>query len=372
MQARDPFDTSHRLKMFLTDLPFLCLFYFILTLYTIEIRNARAEATINEAVKERAFLICSWVFLVSLFVSGLTADSKSIWLALLATLLFLAIVLQLGVNGIESRLSREPLICKKIRHNQRFLWSKSAQELSRQQCNGRTVVYAFTLAALAVGLTLTLGLPSVPYRGDLSKVVDSIVLALVVSTFLFLVGRVLAEGLLVYAWISNAKTTFELNRGSEKPWTEEHLRELVEQSGAVTGEWSGQVILPFVVAALLIFSRSWIFDNWVTGPGLGAVFAVNIGVVWACWYRVKGQADGLKNLVIDELSDRVSNAQSADATGGRSSGDAAEDALSRVKHYHMGAYGSIWTNPIFEGLLIYFSGGSLQLALPDLLDKFGR
>ena len=220
------------------------------------------------------------------------------------------------------------------------------------------------------------GRPHSPVRGGLSPVVDFLILAITISSFLFLTFYVFDTTRLLRFFIMEAL--------DKKPvWNITSQNQFLGQTG-LSGEeldyWmlirliarrsevvSKLIYYPFIIWFILFVSRWSNFDNWRTPIGLAIVISLSAVFTWSCAFMLRQAAEKLRTQVIDRLSRKLIGLYAAPVP------DAARQArvrsvLEEVKSIRQGAFSPFFQNPVVQALVVPF-GGVGGLTLLDFLNK---
>lgn len=272
-----------------------------------------------------------------------------------------------------SRLSRGLLFSTHLRHAMspdRTSTPETAWQTYRRLARGparwtRTLLY-FVLATAGFCVALNwLGLPDAPLRGIQAQRIDFflqvVVLPVVFGTTLWLFDATF----LAWLFVRRIAAT----RGE---WSEAHLRDLgdtwgVDDTGDVTEIAEIEVIAlltralwaslgaPFLLAGLLIVSRSRFFDGWTWPPSLVLFFVtlLVIALISAMLLRLRSQR--ARREALRSLTERSSQRDGDDPATprGRASVRQIELMAEAIRNERRGALGGWWASPLARtGVLV--------------------
>jgi hypothetical protein len=117
---------------------------------------------------------------------------------------------------------------------------------------------------------------------------------------------------------------------------------------------AGLVYLPFVVIALMIASRSSIFDRWGTNTGLLVVHTASVVIVIGCGIMLRQSAEDLRRRAIRRLSERRIGLLGQDDAARRTAGQV-DLMITQIKAIDTGAFAPYSQQPIVRALLLPLS-----------------
>ena len=200
-----------------------------------------------------------------------------------------------------------------------------------------TYVFALLISAISMSLILFSSPPFVPYRGQLSKWADRLILGMAVSVFVCLLATVLANG------VNLIKRIKQISLYTSKISESTNIADIAED----TRKYFGIVWYPFIIATIMLLSRSTIFDNWPMPVGLAVVFLLSFSLLIGIVVRIRYLAEQTRLRVLKSMP--LENKHEIEA----------------IKNINQGAYGPLLTGPSIGGLAL-LAGGS---TLPDLVAK---
>jgi hypothetical protein len=240
------------------------------------------------------------------------------------------------------------------------------------------VLFILLFFGLAVSLILLLGeAPNTPTRGGVEWVLNFLVLFLAVVSFLLLLYRAtvesfravwLARRLMEHdGWPARLRARFmpvgEPRPGLIKPVFDAVDRRLdAELIARVTQPVQRLIFYPFIVLALLMFSRSELLDAWNLPAMLLVLFVIYIALLVLAAWRLRVTAEELRQRADRSLDDLIA------ATGIR--GDEALTKQLRAMREHLrglriGAFAPFSQQPLVHAALTVI-GSSSGIALLEI------
>ena len=248
----------------------------------------------------------------------------------------------------------------------------------------KAAVYSYLISAVCLAILSLSEISPPPARDMLSFIIDLLLLSLTVALFLGLLGTVLDAGVrlakeltelkekqhaaaqtkLFPAAANDAGNTINLQANKALPPPKKgipansngkptiatdpsELKNSIEAIGESTQAFFRLTLFPFIIAGLLLISRSRIFDNWPMPIGLALVFMVCFSLLIICIAWIRNLASDIRISVLDQLLDTKQ--------------------AEYIRRYQVGAYGSILTGPTLGGLAILAGSGGLPDALSKLM-----
>ena len=230
--------------------------------------------------------------------------------------------------------------------------------------------------------------PFVPYRGDLSRLVDRGVLAvavLSVSVLMFSVTDAI--------WVC-LRFTRELGRPVSTKWPEEILKRELKQYrlpaealaawldvrfvARWTGELIGIVYYPAVVICLMILARSSVFDRWEPLPlGLTVVVVLGLGFLAGCALSLRRMAERVRANTRETLTRCLLRSQAPPPPSGPGlptappddvgATDQLKSLIAEVEKVNEGAFAPLGQQPFVRAALLPLSGAGGIAAIEYLL-----
>jgi hypothetical protein len=254
-------------------------------------------------------------------------------------------------------------------------------ELTRRLANRQTAVAPswrkrhFVLQSLGpallfllvgVGLTLALGSPHTPARGEAMLALDRIVLFATVASFLMLLffslnaskrAIWLAKSLTTQpSWPSATLARLGWRKGLSSDYFGEFLD--VQLLADTTAGVQGLVYYPFVILFLLVVSRTSLFDGWHIPLSLYLIFAVSGILMLAAAIRLRKAAEETRahaledmRLCLLKISGRCPEEVETETMEKQ-----IEGMIPLVKGIRKGAYSPIGEQPIVRAILGLASG----------------
>jgi hypothetical protein len=233
------------------------------------------------------------------------------------------------------------------------------------------------IALLWPVLTYALGNPPIPARGDVSwRAYILVTITLALATW-FLIFSVADTTLLTWRVVKGFRTEAGI-------WPEKTLQQFSRRLGLpkdIVDDWIDLVFVskrtkcittfiyyPFLIIALLVFSRSRLFANYgVNVPDI-ITMAIAVFIVSGCAVALRLSAEALRAKARRRLNDRIMEAKKS-ADGERLAGQM-ELMLRRVEELRDGAFSPFSQQPLVRAMLLplgSFGGTALleYLILPS-------
>ena len=257
------------------------------------------------------------------------------------------------------------------------MWNSYAGHGRGEARHVRTAIYVAVFLGFGLSLMLMYGFPYNPIRGSKSLIVDRVLLAASVLTFLYLTFFIVDATRLCNIFIDVVKDTPPqwndatldeyrkqvdvAKQAGIRPIHEALLIKLIAERTEIVAKL---VLYPFTVLFVMILSRSNYFDKWSTPPHLAVIILLTAVYAWSCAFTLRRSTEKARTRVLERLS-RMQKL----ATGQESSLAAlTKDIIEEVKNEHRGAFASFAQQPIVQAVLIPF-GGAGSVALLDFLGK---
>jgi hypothetical protein len=249
----------------------------------------------------------------------------------------------------------------------------------RYHCGGqkriRLLRAALATAAMFVLWHMLLpvfGAPNIPARGDLAKTIYFYITLLDVFVTLFLIFLIADATIYARSFITRV-----VRIHSEWPnATVQHYSRVLNMPGRDLNDWLDMqfmakrtrciidlIYYPFLVLALLIVSRSSIFDNYTIPFTLIISQAISIGVVIFAVVALRHRAERARETALEHLRAKLIAARGGEGDGKRAS--QLEMLLSRVENLREGAFAPLASQPIVKAVFLPLIsyGGTLLLQL---------
>jgi hypothetical protein len=239
----------------------------------------------------------------------------------------------------------------------------------------RLLPMTVTYVVLGILLVLILGLPHTPHRGNLSWIVDKVLLFFSVCSMIILVFFVVDATSLSVKFIRNLK-------GPHTIWPDEsveHYRCKKSNEGHNDkqedgiAEWLdirfiashtqavGKLIYwPFIVLLIMFVARNPYFDNWDFPAFLIAIFLMNSGYALVCASILRREAEKTREIALDRLQKKLVEAR---AQCDECPIKHIEILIDEIKSVRQGAYSPFTENPVLHAILIPSGGVSLLTLL---------
>jgi hypothetical protein len=304
-----------------------------------------------------------------------------------------------------------------------ILWNNYCLEVSKPRHLGNILIFALTFLFIACILLKIFGFPSVPYRGPASSAANTLVLLFSVLVFIFLVMTVFVTtlrsinliseldkchsiwpqralhrfnlrheelsppraiqrhfGLIFEEPAPNLETTYNdkltILRKKLEAEKKYHLDEWLDIKfiAAHTKVVGKLVYYPFIILALMIFSRSKIFDNWDMPIGLVMVFASSAALTLGSALYLRREAEHARKNIIKKISSMktaLTCQPEPDSPACKTMEKQIDLALEQIQEINEGAFQSLTNDPVFQAFLIPFGGfGGVALLENFLLNGF--
>jgi Ca2+/Na+ antiporter len=196
----------------------------------------------------------------------------------------------------------------------------------------KSYVFALLISAISISLLLISSAPFVPYRGEFSKWADRVMLGMTVSVFLGLLATVLAKGVDLIGLMKH-----------QKPISPHSIRTIAKQSQ----DYFGLAWYPFIIASLMLLSRSTIFDNWPMPIGLAIAFLLSFALLIGIVFRIRYIANQIRENILKKIPPDN------------------KAIREKITGINQGAYAPVMIGPSVGGLALLAGGSSL----PDLIAK---
>jgi hypothetical protein len=237
-----------------------------------------------------------------------------------------------------------------------------------------------TLAMFAVWRLLQpiYGQPNAPIRGRVTQDVYGIVTMLDVIATLFLIflvadatlySRSFIKQLSVFRslWPKRTVALYQLKFGLEAADLEDwiDIQFLAKRTKCITK----LIYFPAVMFALLVVSRSQVFDSFTVIPTLVITQVISVAVIVGSVLALRAAAEQARAIAAENLTARIIAARGTSGTKSRA--DQLEMLLARVENLREGAFAPLSSQPVVKAVLLPLLsyGGSVLVqiyALPGL------
>lgn len=232
-----------------------------------------------------------------------------------------------------------------------------------------------SLFYLSFGLLLAFaeGWPLSPFRGELSEILDKILLFSSVAVYLYLTFLTIDAANLGCVFINHlshktseySMDTIAFFSGQNGDINRYYINEWIDINliADVTERLSRLLYFPFVIFLLFLVSRSSIWDNWPWPYFLVTIFVLNLIFSLLGFLLLYHSANKARAQALENLEAKVKQA-SAFASPEPSENDAkqAHALLEELRGIRKGAFAGFWESPILGALLIP-AGGSVIFEL---------
>ncbi len=250
------------------------------------------------------------------------------------------------------------------KENQRLGWFPQDEKKFWCKVGWRSAVFIL----ISFMVLLTFGLPFIPVRGDISAVVDRIILVAFIFAFgisLFYAGVKLNESIdLIKKFIPGKsiwtdKTTdavFEnLNTSTTLTLVRPLLNDLVSLRfiGLRTDVADELIYYPFGIIAIGILSRNRVFDNWDFPLTLLCIFGFGAVYILIKAFQVQRNAKQRKQQVLDRLQIQLIHFKALSMEREK---ELTQMLITDTEDYKEGAFLPFVEHPFFKSMLLPFSG----------------
>jgi hypothetical protein len=204
------------------------------------------------------------------------------------------------------------------------------------------------------------GHPNAPTRGRITHEVYGIVTMLDVIATLFLIFLVADATLYLRSFIKRLSSFRSL-------WpkrTVAHYEQKLGLNGTDLDDWidiqflakrtkciTSLIYFPFLMFALLVVSRSQVFDNFTTTPTLVITQVISLAVIVGSVLALRGAAERARAIAAENLTARIIAARGA--SGARSkAANQLEVLLTRVESLREGAFAPLSSQPVVKAILL--------------------
>lgn len=202
--------------------------------------------------------------------------------------------------------------------------------------------YALLIFAVSMALVSISGTTPTPSRGAAVEQTDLFLLSLSVALFIGLLAAVLEIGLRLITKLRVAGR--RIKEGKSRDLLTDPV-EFVETVGSGTAAFFKLAYFPFIIAGLMLLSRSHVLDNWSMPVGLALVFVLCFSLLIGCTWQVRSQAKSLRKEFLKCI--------------------VGQRFIAQVSACELGAYGPVLIGPGLGGIAILIGSGGL----PDVLAK---
>ena len=238
-----------------------------------------------------------------------------------------------------------------------------------------------TLAMFALWQLLVpiYGQPNAPIRGRITQEIYGIVTMLDVTATLFLIFLVADATLYLRSFIKQLSAFRSL-------WpkkTVSHYEQKLGLNGCDLDDWidiqflakrtkciTSLIYFPFLMFALLVVSRSQVFDNFTMTPTLVITQVISVLVIVASVLALRAAAERARAIAAENLTARIIAAKGA--SGARANtADQLQILLAGVESLREGAFAPLSSQPVVKAILLPLLsyGGSViaqMYAVPGL------
>jgi hypothetical protein len=241
----------------------------------------------------------------------------------------------------------------------------------------RVLLATVAYMALAAFVIHAMGGSESPYRGSLAGHLEPALRHVAVFATLFLVFFVVDATAFCYQLVSELRKKLPAHEdggpevapgeSGETRWPERTLDKYAAKLGldkAYLDDWitmhfvalrtqavARLVYYPFIVIALMVLSRSSLFDNWATPIGLVIVVTSSVAIVMACAILLRMAAERLRRRAIWRLTNSKVKLKSQGGEGSRVA-DQIELMITQIRAFDTGAFAPYSQQPIVRALLL--------------------
>ena len=208
---------------------------------------------------------------------------------------------------------------------------------------------------------------SAPVRGTISPIINYIILAAAIISFLVLTFFVFDATSLCRRFVTRFL-------GKAPQWNLESLelfRRRVGLEEAELGDWmlirliaqrtevvGNLIFYPFIVLFVMVVSRLRYFSNWHTPIGLAVVISMSAVLAWSCAFMLRRAAEKLRANVLERLAIGTHGAKPL----GKEYAGRIQDLLKEINSIQRGAFAPYLQSPVVHSLLVPLGGfGGVQL-----------
>jgi hypothetical protein len=236
-----------------------------------------------------------------------------------------------------------------------------------------------TLTYLAAGVFIigATGAVQSPYRGSLTVHVEPVLRYAAVFAMLLLIFFVVDATLLCYQLVNALRNKLPAHddlgpevapaERCETRWPEPTLNKYAAKLGVdkcYLDDWitmhfvarrtravARLVYYPFIVIALMVLSRSSLFDNWTTPVGLVIVVTLSVAIVLTCAILLRVAAERLRRRAIWRLTN-IKMKLKARAGEDASAAAQIEVMIAQIAAFDTGAFAPYSQQPIVKAMLL--------------------
>jgi hypothetical protein len=245
------------------------------------------------------------------------------------------------------------------------------REYLRRDSVDHRLLRLFPAVALYVFLCFCIihlfGPPVSPMRGELSRLIDKIVIFATVISFTALVFY-------VFDVIRNCRRFIDIasERIRECEWSDDLIGKVMKENvirrGEEMKEWVliqliarrtdevGKLIFyPFIVWFVMFISRIRVIDNWQTPVGLAIVLTMSALIAWSCAFLLRRSAEKARGESILRLKEQLASLmfhEKADEEKIRR----IEFVIKEVNEIRSGAFAPFMQHPLVQALFVPFGG----------------
>ena len=252
----------------------------------------------------------------------------------------------------------------------KVLWDEYIQRDSDQNHVRRVIIIA-TFYLLFCLLIVSLDWPVSPVRGTITPVIDRILLAVSVISFVTLLSYVFdvtrcCRNFIVAVSKQCSKKSHDQ---ADVPTQEQIDNQLtaVRLIAKRTDTVGKLIFYPLIVWLVMFVSRFDYFDNWRTPFGLAVVVSMGALYAWTSAFLLRRSAEGARTCVVESLKDLLFLTLKKDKPNPDRIKQI-ESVLDEVKSIKQGAFAPFAQHPVVQSLLVPF-GGVGGIYLVEFLTK---
>ncbi|SPD75863.1 conserved membrane hypothetical protein [uncultured Desulfobacterium sp.] len=220
--------------------------------------------------------------------------------------------------------------------------------------------------------------PVAPVRGNISRIIDVIVLSITLLSFASLVFYVFDVTRCCRKFINDVlekmintgrAINIDAKSGNEKAGKVDAKKEylLIHLIASHTDTVGKLIFYPFIVWFLMFVSRLRLFDNWQTPIGLAIVITMAALIVWSCAFILRRSAEDARARTVHRLKRELA-AGILNDNPDEGDNKKLEFAIKEISELQEGAFVPFMKHPLVQSFFLPF-GGVGGVYLFDFLTK---
>lgn len=208
-------------------------------------------------------------------------------------------------------------------------------------------------------LVVSFDIPASPVRGTITPVIDRILLAISVISFVALLSYVFDVTKCCRNFIvAVSKNCSKKSHDHDGIPTQEEIDDqltavrLIAKRTDTVGKF---IFYPFIVWLVMFVSRFDYFDNWRTPFGLAVVISLGALYAWTSAFLLRRSAEGARTCVADHLKDQLFLTLKEEKPNPDRIKQI-QSVLDEVKSVKQGAFAPFSQHPVVQSLLVPFGG----------------